>query len=176
MELPDEPLLFMKPSTSVISTNSAIIYPSTTNMLDFEGELGIVILEKVSPCDNGTCNVAYTIVNDVTARDLQSKDGQWTRSKSYDTFCPCGPVVVTDIDSSNLNIKTMVNNDIKQESNTKNMIFSPLELVKYISNIMTLNPGDIIASGTPPGVGHLDVGDTVVVEIDEMGSLVNIVK
>ena len=119
---------------------------------------------------------AYTIVNDVTARDLQSKDGQWTRSKSYDTFCPCGPVVVTGIDSSNLNIKTMVNNDIKQESNTKNMIFSPLELVKYISNIMTLNPGDIIASGTPPGVGHLDVGDTVVVEIDEMGSLVNIVK
>ena len=176
MELPDEPLLFMKPSTSVISTNSAIIYPSTTNMLDFEGELGIVILEKVSPCDNGTCNVAYTIVNDVTARDLQSKDGQWTRSKSYDTFCPCGPVVVTGIDSSNLNIKTMVNNDIKQESNTKNMIFSPLELVKYISNIMTLNPGDIIASGTPHGVGHLDVGDTVVVEIDEMGSLVNIVK
>ena len=97
MELPDEPLLVMKPSTSVISTNSAIIYPSTTNMLDFEGELGIVILEKVSTCDNGTCNVAYTIVNDVTARDLQSKDGQWTRSKSYDTFCPCGPVVVLSL-------------------------------------------------------------------------------
>lgn len=177
MELPKEPLLFMKPSTSVIATEESVIYPDSSNLLDYEGELGIVILEEISKDTyNDNCKIGYTIINDVTARDLQQKDGQWTRSKSFDTFCPCGPVVVTNIDSLNLNINTKVNGKIKQDSNTKNMIFSPLDLVKYISNIMTLNPGDLIATGTPPGVGHLNVGDKVVITIDEIGSLLNIIK
>lgn len=177
MELPEEPLLFMKPSTSVIATGETVICPDSCNLLDYEGELGIVILEEISRNTyHDDCKLGYTIINDVTARDLQQKDGQWTRSKSFDTFCPCGPAVVTDIDSSNLNITTKVNGKIKQDSNTKNMIFSPSDLVKYISDIMTLNSGDLIATGTPPGVGHLDAGDRVVITIDEIGSLLNIVK
>lgn len=177
MDLPKEPLLFMKPSTSIISYNESIIYPDATHKLDYEGELGIVILNTTSSNNfNNDCIAGYTIINDVTARDLQEKDGQWTRSKSFDTFCPCGPIVSTNIDESNLNIKTEVNNTIKQNSNTRNMIFSPLDLVKYISNIMTLNPGDMIATGTPPGVGHLQKGDEVVITIEDIGSLKNIVK
>lgn len=177
MDLPEEPLLFMKPSTSIISYNENIIYPDVTRKLDYEGELGIVILNTTSS-DNFSddCIAGYTIINDVTARDLQEKDGQWTRSKSFDTFCPCGPIVSTNIDELNLNIKTEVNGIIKQNSNTKNMIFSPVDLVKYISNIMTLNPGDMIATGTPPGVGHLQKDDEVVITIENIGSLKNIVK
>ncbi|OED29594.1 fumarylacetoacetate hydrolase family protein [Methanosphaera sp. WGK6] len=177
MELPTEPLLFMKPSTSIIATQQTINYPKITRKLDFEGELGIVILDKI---DSGQFNeniqLGYTIINDVTARDLQESDGQWTRSKSFDTFCPYGPVVVTNIDSSNLNIKSEVNGNIKQNSNTRNMIFSSLDLVKYISNIMTLNPGDIIATGTPPGIDHLQKNDKVTITIEKIGKLQNIVK
>ncbi|WP_455646093.1 fumarylacetoacetate hydrolase family protein [Methanosphaera sp.] len=177
MTLPTEPLLFMKPSTSIVATNQPIIYPENTSKLDFEGELGIVILDKIGSGDfNKNIHLGYTIINDVTARDLQEKDGQWTRSKSFDTFCPCGPVVVTNIDSSNLNIKSEVNGNIKQNSNTKNMIFSPLTLVEYISNIMTLNPGDLIATGTPPGIDHLQKNDVITITIDEIGKLENIVK
>lgn len=175
MELPQEPLLFIKPSTSIIGCYDNILYPDSSNKLDFEGELGIVILDKI---DKNTLDIhiGYTIINDVTARDLQQKDGQWTRSKSFDTFCPCGPVVSTNINPSNLHIQSKVNEQIKQDSNTKNMIFSPIELVKYISNIMTLNPGDLIATGTPPGVDHLQKNDVVTITIEEIGSLINIIK
>lgn len=176
MALPSEPLLFMKPSSSVIGTNASIIYPKDTDKLDFEAELGIVILSKINRNNNDNFETAYTIINDVTARDLQEKDGQWTRSKSFDTFCPTGPVVVTDIDPSNQRIYSKLNGEIKQDSNTKNMIFSPDELVKYISNIMTLYPGDLIATGTPPGIDHMKKGDVIVIGIEEIGTLENVVK
>lgn len=176
MVLPEEPLLFMKPSSSMISTNESIIYPNSTKKLDFEAELGIVILSEINSENNENPDMAYTIINDVTARDLQEKDGQWTRSKSFDTFCPVGPVVVTNINPSNQRIYSSVNGEIKQDSNTKNMIFSPKELVKYVSNIMTLYPGDLIATGTPPGIDHLNIGDVVAINIEEIGELKNIVK
>lgn len=178
MDLPKEPLLFMKPSTSVISHEDYIIYPDTCNLLDFEGELGIIILDKISSNSNKDISkkIAFTIINDVTARDLQEKDGQWTRSKSFDTFCPYGPVAVTNINPSDLKIVSKVNGELKQSSNTNNMIFSPTELVKYISNIMTLNPGDLIATGTPPGVDHLKKEDIVEITIENIGTLKNIVK
>lgn len=177
MILPSEPLLFMKPSTSIIAHDENIIYPEDTNKLDFEAELGIVILSEINTKNNeDNIKIAYTIINDITARDLQEKDGQWTRAKSFDTFCPTGPVIVTGINPSNLRIYSKVNDEIKQDSNTKNMIFSPTELVKYISNIMTLKAGDLIATGTPPGIDHLNHGDKVEIIIDEIGTLRNIVK
>lgn len=177
MELPKEPLLFIKPSTSVTASGEHVLYPDSTNMLDFEGELGIVILNDISKeTIINDSSFAFTIINDVTARDLQKKDGQWTRAKGFDTFCPVGPVVVTNIDSENLKITSTVNGVIKQNSNTKNMIFKPLELVRYISNIMTLKRGDLIATGTPPGVDHVNHGDTVTITIENIGSLSNIIK
>jgi 2-keto-4-pentenoate hydratase/2-oxohepta-3-ene-1,7-dioic acid hydratase in catechol pathway len=176
MYLPSEPLLFMKPSSSVIPSGEKIIYPKETDKLDFEAELGIVILNDIDRHNNSTFDIAYTIINDVTARDLQEKDGQWTRSKSFDTFCPVGPVVVTEINPNNLRIYSKVNNEIKQDSNTKNMIFNPETLVKYISNIMTLKKGDLIATGTPPGIDHLKKGDLIAIGIDEIGILENIVE
>lgn len=177
MILPSEPLLFMKPSTSIIAHDENVIYPEDTNKLDFEAELGIVILSEINTKNNeDNIKIAYTIINDITARDLQEKDGQWTRAKSFDTFCPTGPVIVTGINPSNLRIYSKVNDEIKQDSNTKNMIFSPTELVKYISNIMTLKAGDLIATGTPPGIDHLNHGDKVEIIIDEIGTLRNIVK
>lgn len=177
MNLPSEPLLFMKPSTSIIAHDENIIYPEDTKKLDFEAELGIVILSEINAKNNkDNIKIAYTILNDVTARDLQEKDGQWTRAKSFDTFCPVGPVIVTEINPSNQKIYSKVNDVIKQDSNTKNMIFSPKELVEYISNIMTLKEGDLIATGTPPGIDHLKCGDKVEIIIEEIGTLRNIVK
>lgn len=176
MDLPEEPLLFMKPSTSVIGHKQDIIYPNATKKLDFEAELGIVILSEISSNDNENINIAYTIINDVTARDLQEKDGQWTRAKSFDTFCPVGPFVVTQINPTKQRIFSKVNGKIKQDSNTEHMIFSPEELVKYISNIMTLKAGDLIATGTPPGIDHLKENDTVSIGIEDIGILENVVK
>ena len=176
MELPKEPLLFMKPSTSIIASNDEIIYPKDTNKLDYEGELAIVILSDTNKNNNDEVSFAFSIINDVTARDLQEHDGQWTRAKSFDTFCPVGPVISTNIDYNNLEITTKVNNQIRQNSNTNNMVFSPTELVKYISNIMTLKQGDLIATGTPPGVGQLNRGDTVTITIEKIGTLTNKVK
>lgn len=176
MQLPSEPLLFMKPSTSVIAHNENIIYPADSEKLDFEAELGIVILSEISSHTKNDYKIAFTIINDVTARDLQEKDGQWTRAKSFDTFCPVGPVIVTNINPSNQKIFSKVNGIIKQNSNTNNMIFSPEDLVKYVSNIMTLKPGDLIATGTPPGIDHLQKGDKVSIGIEDIGLLENIVK
>ena len=176
MILPSEPLLFMKPSTSVITSEEDIVYPKDTEKLDFEAELGVVVLSETNKDNNEELNLAYTIINDVTARDLQEKDGQWTRAKGFDTFCPVGPVIVTGINPANQRIYSEVNGEIKQDSNTKNMIFSSEELVKYISNIMTLKPGDLIATGTPPGIDHLQKGDTVSIGIEEIGILKNRIK
>ncbi|OGC06765.1 hypothetical protein A2230_01435 [candidate division WOR-1 bacterium RIFOXYA2_FULL_36_21] len=165
MEIPKSPVLFLKPPTAVIGNGDKIIYPAQTSNLHYEAELAIVILEDRS--------LGYTCANDVTARDLQKIDGQWTRAKSFNTFCPLGPKIVSGIDSDNLNIKLYLNGEIKQNSNTSQMIFKPLYLVKFISEIMTLLPGDVILTGTPPGVGPMDRGDEVVVEIEGIGRLTN---
>ena len=177
MNIPSEPLLFLKPSTSVIAHEENIIYPKDTKKLDFEAELGLVVLSEINNKNNeDVFDIAYTIINDVTARDLQEKDGQWTRSKSFDTFCPIGPVVATGINPSNLRICSKVNNEIKQDSNTGYMIFSPKELIHYISSIMTLKEGDLIATGTPPGIDHLEHGDKIEIIVEKIGILRNIVK
>lgn len=178
MELPSYPLIFLKPSTSVIGDGDEIFYPPETGELHYEGELAVVIGEiarKVPP-DHAHRHIAgYTCANDVTARDLQRIDGQWTRAKSFDTFCPLGPRVVGDINPAALRIKTRVNGETKQSSTTSNMIFGVYELVSFVSGIMTLLPGDVIITGTPPGVGPLFHGDRVEVEIEGIGTLKNIV-
>ena len=176
MSIPDYPLIFIKPSTSVIGSGDAIILPPQTKELNYEGELAVVIKEKarnVSQDEARRFIAGYTCANDVTARDLQRIDGQWTRAKSFDTFCPLGPRIVSDIDPKNLSIITRVNGTVKQNSNTKNMIFDVFELVSFISEIMTLLPGDVIITGTPPGVGAIEVGDVVEVEIEGIGVLKN---
>jgi 2-keto-4-pentenoate hydratase/2-oxohepta-3-ene-1,7-dioic acid hydratase in catechol pathway len=175
-KIPDRPIMFMKPSTTVISNGQSIVYPSQSKNVHYEGELAIVIKDKcrnVSKAEASRHIKGYTCANDVTARDLQNIDGQWTRAKSFDTFCPLGPRIVSNIDPTSLKIETRVNGQIKQSSNTKNMIFDVFELVSFISSVMTLLPGDIIITGTPAGVGPLQIGDTVEVEIEEIGVLRN---
>ncbi len=152
MGIPDHPLIFMKPSTSVIGNGDAIILPPQTKELNYEGELAVVIKETAKSISKNEARrfiAGYTCANDVTARDLQRIDGQWTRAKSFDTFCPLGPRIVSDIDPKNLFIITRVNGVVKQNSNTKNMIFDVFELVSFISEIMTLLPGDVIITGNP---------------------------
>jgi 2-keto-4-pentenoate hydratase/2-oxohepta-3-ene-1,7-dioic acid hydratase in catechol pathway len=178
MDIPDHPLIFIKPCTTVIGSGDAIIFPPQTKELHYEGELAIVIKEKVKNISKDEARrfiAGYTCANDVTARDLQRIDGQWTRSKSFDTFCPLGPRLVSDIDPKHLSIITRVNNIVKQHSNTKNMIFDVFELVSFISEIITLLPGDVIITGTPPGVGAIEIGDLVEVEIEGIGVLKNTV-
>lgn len=179
MPLPDYPLLFLKPATSVIANREAIVYPPQTEELHYEGELAVVVKDKIKnvTVEDARRHIAgYACANDVTARDLQRLDGQWTRSKSFDTFCPLGPRVVTNIDPTKCEIMTRVNGVIKQHSNTRNMIFNVYDLVSFVSAIMTLLPGDVIITGTPPGVGPLQVGDEVEVEIEGIGVLRNKVR
>lgn len=179
MPIPKNPILFMKPSTAVIENGDDIAYPPQVKELHYEAELAIVIGKKAKnvPADKAKSYIAgYTCANDVTAREQQRSDGQWTRSKSYDTFCPLGPAIVNDIDPDNANIKLRLNGEVKQSSSTSNMIFKTEELMSFISNIMTLNPGDVIMTGTPPGVGEMNRGDVVEVEIEGIGILKNQVK
>ncbi len=174
----EEPLLFIKPSTAVISNKMKIVKPKMSQRVDYEGELAVVIgrkCKKVSPEEAPDYILGYSCFNDVTARDLQQKDVQYTRAKSFDTFAPYGPWINTDIDPIGLKITTRVNGEVKQEGNTEDMIFSPFELVSFISQIMTLLPGDVIATGTPPGVGPLYAGDRVEIEIEGIGTLINYV-
>lgn len=176
MDLPDEPVLFIKPSTTVIGHRDSIIYPYHSQQVDYEAELAVVIGREARFVDleDALDFVAgYTALNDVTARDLQQKDGQWTRAKSFDTFCPLGPWIETDTDPSNQKISMKVNGAVKQNSNTKNMIFPVEELISFISHIMTLKAGDVIATGTPPGVGPMHVGDVAEVNIEGIGILQN---
>jgi 2-keto-4-pentenoate hydratase/2-oxohepta-3-ene-1,7-dioic acid hydratase in catechol pathway len=179
MDIPEEPIIFLKPATAVIGHLNNIIYPNSSKQLDYEAEIGIVISKEAKKVNEQGANEfigGYTVFNDVTARDLQQKDGQWTRAKSFDTFAPIGPCIETELDPMNENISLKLNNVIKQNSNTKNMIFSVYELVEFISNIMTLKPGDVIATGTPPGVGSMNVEDIVEVEVESIGVLKNYVK
>ena len=176
MEIPEYPIICLKPSTSVIQNGEMIVYPSQSEEVHYEGELAIVIKDRIRnvPIDEVSRHIAgYTCANDVTARDLQRVDGQWTRSKCFDTFCPLGPRIVSKIDPTNLEIRTRVNGSTKQHSNTKNMVFNAFELVSFVSAVMTLVPGDIIVTGTPPGVGPIVPGDTVEVEIEGIGILKN---
>jgi 2-keto-4-pentenoate hydratase/2-oxohepta-3-ene-1,7-dioic acid hydratase in catechol pathway len=175
-QIPTYPLIFMKPSTAVILNDDYIIYPPDTKELHYEGELAVVIKNKtknISKEDARYYIAGYTCANDVTARDLQRLDGQWIRSKSFDTFCPLGPRIISSIDPTHLSITTRVNGSVRQKSNTDNMIFDVYELVSYISRIMTLLPGDVIITGTPPGVGSMNIGDIVEVEIEGIGILKN---
>jgi 2-keto-4-pentenoate hydratase/2-oxohepta-3-ene-1,7-dioic acid hydratase in catechol pathway len=179
MEIPQEPVLFIKPPTSVIGTLDPIIYPPSSKQVDYEAELAVVISRKgyeITAKEADHYIGGYTVLNDVTARDLQSKDIQWTRAKSFNTFCPLGPCIETELNPSNQEISLKLNQEIKQSSNTRNMIFSPQKLVKFISNIMTLYPGDVIATGTPPGVGPMELGDTVEAEVEGIGVLRNYIK
>ncbi len=179
MALPKEPLVFMKPPSAVIGHRERIVYPEGIGRLDYEAELGIVIKKPAKDIDPGQAAdyiLGYTCLNDVTARDLQKRDGQWTRAKSFDTFCPTGPFIVTGIEPEGLMIQLFLNKEIKQSSSTKNMIFSPRYLVSFVSRICTLFPGDIIATGTPSGVGPMDDGDEVEVRIESIGSLINTVS
>jgi len=177
--LPEEPLIFLKPSTAVIGPQDIIIYPKMSKRVDYEGELAVVI-KKRAYLLNEKENVedyilGYTCFNDVTARDLQNKDGQFTRAKSFDTFAALGPCIVTGLDPSSLSIKTFLNGKLRQSSNTKNLIFPVSFLVRFISQIMTLNPGDIISTGTPAGIGPMQPGDRVDVQIEGIGTLSNTV-
>jgi len=176
--LPEEPLIFLKPSTAVIANKMKIVLPPSSKRVDYEGELAIVIgrkCRKVSVEEAPNYILGYSCFNDVTARDLQRKDVQYTRAKSFDTFAPYGPWFATDLDPTGLGIETRVNGEVKQKGNTGDMIFSPFELVSFISHVMTLLPGDVIATGTPPGVGPLNPGDKVEVKIEGIGTLVNYV-
>ncbi len=176
MEIPTHPIIFLKPPTAIIFNNDPIIYPPQTNELHYEAELAIVIKDRIKnirPEDALGHVLGFTCANDVTARDLQRLDGQWTRAKSFDTFCPLGPEIVSGISPDNLDIKLYLNGQLKQSSNTSNMIFKVDHLVAFISQIMTLEPEDVILTGTPPGVGAMRVGDEVAVEIKGIGRLIN---
>jgi 2-keto-4-pentenoate hydratase/2-oxohepta-3-ene-1,7-dioic acid hydratase in catechol pathway len=178
VQLPDEPLLFIKPPSSVIGPEDEIVMPAQSSRVDYEAELAIVIgktAKDVSRKDAQDYILGYTCLNDVTARDLQSKDGQWTRAKSFDTFCPIGPWIETDVDPSDLKIELYLNGECKQASRTSNLIFDSFQLVEFVSSVMTLMPGDLIATGTTSGIGPMNAGDTVEVRIEGIGSLKNAV-
>lgn len=179
LTIPDFPALFLKPPSAVIGCGDDIIYPKMSSQVDYEAELAIVIGKTASgiPAENSIDYIfGYTCLNDVTARDLQRVDSQWTRAKGFDTFAPIGPVISTGIDPDNAEIELRLNGELKQKSNTSNFIFKTGYLVSAISQIMTLYPGDIITTGTPSGIGPMKPGDIVEVEIDGIGILKNTVK
>ena len=178
-EVPSEPLMFLKPNTSVVGPGDPIFYPSQSSEVHFEGELAVVIgricrdvpAEKVADVVWG-----YTVGNDVTARDLQRSDVQFTRAKGFDSFCPLGPWIETELDTSDLKVTTHLNGDLVQDGTTKDMVFDVPTLVAYVSSVMTLLPGDVILTGTPEGVGPMEIGDEVEVSIAGIGNLTNPVK
>ncbi|MCK5323473.1 MAG: fumarylacetoacetate hydrolase family protein [Desulfobulbaceae bacterium] len=175
-DIPVEPLIFLKPATAVIGPDQPIVLPEMSRQVDYEGELAVVmgrLTKNVSELEALDHVLGYTCFNDVTARDLQKRDVQFTRSKSFDTFAPIGPWIETEIDPSDLAVCTTLNSEQKQSSRTGNMIRSVETLISYISKIMTLLPGDIIATGTPEGVGKLNPGDRVSVTIENIGTLTN---
>lgn len=176
MEMPEEPLIFLKPPSAILSTDDSIIYPKMSKQVEYEAELAVVIKDiarQVSVEMAREHILGYMCANDLTARDLQKKDGQWARAKSFDTFCPIGPCIATDIDPDNLKIELTVNGEVRQSSSTSYMHFKADYLVSFISHIMTLCPGDVILTGTPPGVGLIAPGDKVEVEIEGIGRISN---
>ena len=176
-KMPEEPLLFLKAPSALIASGDNIQLPAASQQVEHEGELGVVIgrtASKLTESDDPLDYVfGYTCVNDVTARDLQRKDVQFTRGKSFDTFCPVGPWIVTELDAANATVTTRLNSEIKQQGNTADMAFPVAFLIRYISEIMTLYPGDLIATGTPAGVSKMAHGDVVEVEVGGIGVLRN---
>ncbi len=176
-EVPSEPLIFMKPSTAVVGPGAAVILPVQSKEVHHEGELAVVIgavARRVRAEDIGQVVLGYTIANDVTARDLQRSDGQWTRAKGFDTFCPLGPAIETEFDpAEGMRIATSVNGELRQEGTTAEMVFGVAELIEYITSVMTLLPGDVVLTGTPAGVGPVAPGDVMEVEVEGIGRLIN---
>lgn len=179
MPVPEDPILFLKPPSSVIGPGEAIVLPAMSSRVDHEAELGIVISRRarhIEPADARKHILGYTCANDVTARDLQKKDGQWTRAKSFDTFCPVGPWIETDLGPDDLLVEAYLNGELKQTSRTSQFIFGIDRLVSFISQVMTLESGDLIITGTPAGIGPMRAGDEVEVRIEGIGSLRNTVR
>jgi 2-keto-4-pentenoate hydratase/2-oxohepta-3-ene-1,7-dioic acid hydratase in catechol pathway len=173
-EVPAEPLMFIKPNTSVVGPGDPVFYPRQSAEVHYEGELAVVIgrICRDVPAERaGDVIYGYTVGNDVTARDLQRKDVQFTRAKGFDSFCPLGPWIETELDTSDLRVTTHLNGDLVQDGRTKDMVFDVPFLVAYVSSVMTLLPGDVILTGTPEGVGPMDVGDEVEVTVSGIGSL-----
>jgi 2-keto-4-pentenoate hydratase/2-oxohepta-3-ene-1,7-dioic acid hydratase in catechol pathway len=176
--VPESPIIFIKPTTCIIGPEDNIVYPPSTTRVDYECELGVVIgkrMRMVAIDDVLDYVFGYTCVNDVTARDHQRDDVQWTRGKGHDTFGPIGPCIETELDPGNVVVSTYLNNELKQQQNTSDLIFSVPEMISFISGVMTLLPGDIIATGTPSGIGPMKPGDTVEIKIDPIGVLRNYV-
>ena len=178
-EIPEYPLLFLKPSSALITSGEPILIPPQSGRVEHEAELAVVIAKKsrwLSQEDVKEAVFGYTIANDVTARDLQSRDGQWTRAKGFDSFCPLGPWIETAFNPADAIISCHVNTTMRQMASTRDMIFTIDRLLMFISSVMTLMPGDVILTGTPAGVGPLEAGDTVTVSIEGIGNLLNTVQ
>jgi len=177
-EVPTEPLIFFKPTSALLAPGGTVRRPKLSQRVDYEGELGVVIgktcYQPAPDADIRQYILGYTCVNDVTARDLQNKDGQWTRAKGFDTFCPVGPLVTDEIDPwAGVGVETRVNGAIRQQGNTRDFIFSLDVVIRHIAQVMTLYPGDLIPSGTPSGVGPVVAGDVVEVTVEGVGTLRN---
>lgn len=173
------PVLFIKPVTTLIAHGESIEYPSISQRVDYEAELAVVIgktCSKVTPLEAKSCIFGYTALNDVTARDIQKQDGQWTRAKSFDTFCPVGPSIDTEFNPAGKRIQSVLNGETKQNSTFDDMLFDVPQIISFISACMTLLPGDIIATGTPEGIGPMQRGDTIQVRIEGLDTLQNMVK
>ena len=179
-KVPEEPIFFLKPPSSLIASGDAIVYPAISGRVDFEGELGVVIGKRgrnIAPQQAREYIFGYTCLNDITARDLQKKDGQWTRAKGFDTFCAVGPCLIPrdEIEFDKLRVKTLVDGEVKQDGPVTDMLLSVGDVMSYISGFMTLEPGDLIATGTPSGVGPIQPGSRVQVIIEGIGVLDNMV-
>jgi 2-keto-4-pentenoate hydratase/2-oxohepta-3-ene-1,7-dioic acid hydratase in catechol pathway len=172
-DVPDEPLMFLKPNTSVVGPGDPVFYPRQSSEVHYEGELAVVIGRICRDVAADRVADGYTVGNDVTARDLQRNDVQFTRSKGFDSFCPLGPWIETELDTSDLRVTTHLNGDVVQDGTTKEMVFDVSSLVAHVSSVMTLLPGDVILTGTPEGVGPMQVGDEVEVTVQGIGSLTN---
>jgi 2-keto-4-pentenoate hydratase/2-oxohepta-3-ene-1,7-dioic acid hydratase in catechol pathway len=175
-EVPSEPIIFIKPNTSVIGPNELIIWPRMSERVDYEAELAIVIgrICKEVPASKAKDVIyGYTLANDVTARDLQKKDGQWSRAKGFDTFCPLGPWIETEFIPGNQKITSTLNGEVKQSSMLSEMIFKVPQIIEFVTNVMTLLPGDVILTGTPAGIGPMQSGASITVAIDGLGALTN---
>jgi 2-keto-4-pentenoate hydratase/2-oxohepta-3-ene-1,7-dioic acid hydratase in catechol pathway len=176
VEVPAEPVIFLKPATAVVGPGAAVVIPPEAEEVHHEAELAVVVgrvARRVAAEDAGGYILGYTAGNDVTARDLQRRDGQWGRAKGFDTFCPLGPAIETELDPSGLSISCLVNDEMRQQGNTADMVFGVAELLAFISRVMTLLPGDVILTGTPAGIGPVRPGDRMSVEIERIGALRN---
>jgi 2-keto-4-pentenoate hydratase/2-oxohepta-3-ene-1,7-dioic acid hydratase in catechol pathway len=178
LPMPSVPLIFLKPSTAVIGPGDKIILPPDWKRIDYEGELGVVLGKKAKDVPEETAKeymLGYTCFNDVSDRQAQAADGQWTRAKGYDTFAPIGPWIETEVNPDNLKLETYLNGELRQSASTSDLLFGISKLINFISGIMTLLPGDVIATGTPSGVGPMNPGDVVEVRIENIGTLKNFI-